>query len=326
MVNFPAPIGGTALPADFGPSVLFAVLYALLSPLTVYRLYKRQSRTLLITGSIIFSVERVVIFSLRAVQSHNEALRFSHGLATYMQVSFAMGFIIIANDLVNIVRCILVNPTYGSDMYYQSPAASTKGGAFTPPPDGTPDQPKLRFWHRRFSEFLGLAFMAATIPGSVATSHYSETFDNQQKADSASKFRFVSTAVALFMCILLSAATAWGRSKFPRTSRRGAFIIWFICFLVSNVAVYRLSVLSIKTTSLTVQTPLDSPGSKAAFYVTHALPEWLAILILLLVNVRKSFGTGLVGDWRWRDLPKKETNAETDRIPLQELEEGRRSR
>lgn len=58
MVNFPTPIGGTALPADFVPSIVFAILYGLMVPLLVYRLFERRSRTILIIGSFTFSVER----------------------------------------------------------------------------------------------------------------------------------------------------------------------------------------------------------------------------------------------------------------------------
>ena len=51
---------------------------------------------------------------------------------------------------------------------------------------------------------------------------------------------------------------------------------------------------------------LDSSSAKAAFYIFHILPEWLAICILFSENVRKTFGTGLFGDWRGKD----ETEAE----------------
>lgn len=37
---------------------------------------------------------------------------------------------------------------------------------------------------------------------------------------------------------------------------------------------------------------LNSAESKAAFYVFHVAPEWLAISILLGVNVRERFGVG----------------------------------
>jgi hypothetical protein len=61
MVQFPAPVGGTVLPDDFAPSILFAVLYALLAPLMLYRILHRRSRCTILIGTIIFSVERYVV-------------------------------------------------------------------------------------------------------------------------------------------------------------------------------------------------------------------------------------------------------------------------
>jgi hypothetical protein len=72
------------------------------------------------------------------------------------------------------------------------------------------------------------------------------------------------------------------------------------------IGVYRLSVTRLKTTSLSAPSPLNTPRSKALFYIFHVLPEWLASLILLGFNIRKTFGTGLVGDWRLWDETEKE--------------------
>jgi len=58
--------------------------------------------------------------------------------------------------------------------------------------------------------------------------------------------------------------------------------------------------------SLRGPNPLDSSTAKATFYTFHILPEWLAVLVLCSVNVRKTFGTALFGDWRWRDETPKE--------------------
>jgi hypothetical protein len=123
------------------------------------------------------------------VQSRNEGKRFSHGLATYMQISFGMGFVGIASDLASILRCLLVNPTYGSATYFQSPAAATKGYFVEPPPEGTPDQPLLRARLRSWTGLLALAFLAGTVPGIIANTHYSNVFDNQANADQTMKLR-----------------------------------------------------------------------------------------------------------------------------------------
>ena len=72
------------------------------------------------------------------------------------------------------------------------------------------------------------------------------------------------------------------------------------------ISVYRLSVMWLKVTSLSAPSPLNTPSSKALFYVFHVLPEWLASLILFGDNIRKTFGTGLVGDFRLWDETEKE--------------------
>lgn len=53
-----------------------------------------------------------------------------------------------------------------------------------------------------------------------------------------------------------------------------------------------------RTTSITSMAPgsLNSPGSKAAFYVFHAAPDFLAAAIMLTINVRERFSTGMFGD------------------------------
>jgi len=51
---------------------------------------------------------------------------------------------------------------------------------------------------------------------------------------------------------------------------------------------------------------LNSSFSKALFYIFHVFPEWLAIFILFSQNARKTFGTGLFGDWRVNDETEME--------------------
>ena len=62
----------------------------------------------------------------------------------------------------------------------------------------------------------------------------------------------------------------------------------------------------ISTTSLSAPSPLNTPLSKAAFYIFHVLPEWLAMLIFFGNNIRKTFGTGFRGDGRLWDETEKE--------------------
>ncbi|KAK7692650.1 hypothetical protein QCA50_004283 [Cerrena zonata] len=101
--TFPSPIGGTPFAIDFAPSILFAVLYGLVIPLGIYRLLNPRSRSVLIFGTVAFTIEHVVIMALRASQAHNEHQRMSHSLTTYMQSSWGMGHLSMASDLVNLL-------------------------------------------------------------------------------------------------------------------------------------------------------------------------------------------------------------------------------
>jgi len=130
-----------------------------------------------------------------------------------MQISFAVGFIGIANDIVNLLRVYLVNPTYGSEKYVECPAASDErrgreeaqsswvpslspllplplsrsrplqeGGFPGEPPEGTPDHPRTRFWARRITDFTNLVFLAASVPGGVVNAQFEPVIDDPDKS------------------------------------------------------------------------------------------------------------------------------------------------
>ena len=122
---------------------------------------------------------------------------------------------------------------------------------------------------------------------------------------------------------MLSIVVLLGKYKLERMSKRGVTIFSILAtFIVSGfffssraleltnilqciIAIYRLSVMPTRVTSLT-ESRLNRPGEKAAFYIFHVLPEWLATVVLFVDNIRKTFGTGLAGDWRLKDETEKE--------------------
>jgi hypothetical protein len=139
------------------------------------------------------------------------------------------------------------------------------------------------------------------------------------------RYRYVSSAVALFFIVLTGTSVIWAYNKLPRVMRKAVLMILAVCTLMvsikvlvtrwvihhsfqSTIAIYRLSVMYNWTDSLLSAGPntLNSPRAKAAFYVLHALPEWLASFVLFCTNVRQVFGTGLFGDWRHGDETAKQ--------------------
>lgn len=73
------------------------------------------------------------------------------------------------------------------------------------------------------------------------------------------------------------------------------------------VPIYRLYVLRFSTTSLFSEDPgsLNSAQSKTTFYIFHSAPEFLSAAILLSLDVRRVFNTGLMGDRRFRDPERR---------------------
>ena len=70
-----------------------------------------------------------------------------------------------------------------------------------------------------------------------------------------------------------------------------------------SVGIYRIDTLFHNTTSLTSTAPgtLNSTLSKAGFYVFDVAPEFLAVAILMALNPRRVFATGMLGDVRISD-------------------------
>jgi len=229
-----------------------------------------------------------------------------------------MGFIGIASDAVKLVRCLLVNATYGPEKYSESPAAATKGGLVPPPTDDTPDQPQARTSYRRATGLVGLAFLGAVVTGIIANSNYSQVLNSQTNADLTAKTRIASTAIAVVLSCIIVHMTLRGFLKLPRISKQGVKIILAIYTLILIIGIYRLSVMWLNITSLNTPSPLNTPRSKALFYIFHVLPEWLASVILFGYNIRKTFGTGLYGDWRLWDETEKERVKRLARVAKRE--------
>ena len=137
---------------------------------------------------------RIVIFSLRAVQSHDVTTRESKGMNAYMQSTIAMGFVAICQDVVNLLRTALVNSTLPSpdpDISHptESVSESSTPSIVTfqdPEKSREDDKPRQRFWYRRLSDLLYVGFLGALIPGIIGNSDYANAIN---KSDATLVFR-----------------------------------------------------------------------------------------------------------------------------------------
>ncbi|KAL0956711.1 hypothetical protein HGRIS_002833 [Hohenbuehelia grisea] len=324
-MTFPSPVGGASLPGDFVPSVLFAVLYGCLLPVMIWRTLKRRLRIFMLLASTLFTIERIVNLSLRAAQAHDFTMRHSPRIVKWMQATYTLGFFVIGMDMISLLSCLLVNTTYGTSTASQAPvvegALHAAGSSDTTlykeiiemhpinevVREGAPyveDEPHRRVQIRRFSALCSGAFLGALAAGILGNIFYDQfLFGDETRADLVFGLRYASTAIALVPIIAAIAIVIWASTNMERISQPGSRLILSVAFCVAVVAIYRLSVMFNRTDAIDSTAPeaLNSPQSKAMFYVFHILPEWIAVALLYGCNTREICGTGVLGDYRRRD-------------------------
>ncbi|OCH93094.1 hypothetical protein OBBRIDRAFT_790560 [Obba rivulosa] len=313
--EFPSPVGGIPLSRDFAPSIIFAILYASLLPAFAYRLIKKDSRTYVLLGCLFFCIERVVVFSFRAEESHDTSDGTSEFFLTYMQTTWGVGFITIAQDWIVVLRAFLVNSTKGApdgdafdtsaDSDIERPLTALASDMRCPSPshragfhEGSGvDKPRERFWFRRILGFGSLALFATNIVDTVAGALYWNALRSAGAAKATQQLRYVGTGLAFFYIVAMFATALWACFT-HRVPSKPALYHALISILLMIIAVYRLVVMRFQTTALLSDAPgsLNSASSKTSFYVLHVLPEWIATLLLVSINVREWYGTGLKGD------------------------------
>lgn len=262
-------------------------------------------------GIMVFSIERIVVYSLRLVQTREESKRLGGGQANYQQTSFGMGYIGLTTDILQLFRCLIVNPTYGTALFHESAAYATKDCHIAPPREGDPDHPKQRSWARRFCGVVLILCLTAIALGIVGNANYSGTFNNESNANRTYLFRYISGSIITAILITLGAGITWSLMKQPRAGKRGILTLAAVIALLTGIASYRLVVMRHRTDALDSMEPSsqNTTRAKILFYVLHAAPEWLVSALLLSINTRKTFGTGPFGDWRSHD----ETPAEREK-------------
>lgn len=145
-----------------------------------------------------------------------------------MQVTIGMGFIGIVQDLVKLLRVLLVKSTVAvaSGDQFAHHAQETGEASSSQMPlqhgSGSPvDNPRLRFRYRRFSDVLNLAFLAAIVPGVIGNSHYKVALTNDDWAAKVMQLRWVS----LMLCVAGADWIACPDMQVP-PSRFFSFCFW----------------------------------------------------------------------------------------------------
>ncbi|KAJ6604197.1 hypothetical protein DFH09DRAFT_301076 [Mycena vulgaris] len=325
-MSSPSLVGGIALRAyDLPGSIVFAVAYGLLVPVFIARLIARRSRTLALIQVLAFSLERVVLFSLRAsaaVRAHTEA----PGLSKYMQVTFALGFLSLAHTIQSLVRTVLVNSTQGTpprehdaDAEAGPPPstsaphlseASPSASLISPPraPPAAADDPQRRFWFRRWSECMLMVYLAALVIGIIATSHISAPNDTAANHRNQA-LRLASASIGLVLLLSVGSMLLWARRNVPQINQGALSFLLTATVLLTVPPIYRLAVMDHTTPDVAAvdAQALNTLAYKATFYTLHILPEWIVAAMMAAFNVKEICGLDKFRfDDRWWDETPKE--------------------
>ncbi|KAJ7785842.1 hypothetical protein B0H16DRAFT_1400580 [Mycena metata] len=313
-MSSPALVGGISLRAyDLPAASVFAAAYGLLVPLLVLRIAQGRSRTSVLFNTISFAIERVIVFSLRAsvaARPNTESLGFSE----YMQATFALGFFTLAHIVGVLIRAVLINSTTGSESSMDvavPPLVSSPGSLWksSAPPQSftTEDDPKRRFWFRRWHEYILLLYVSGMVLAIVATAHiYAANDSTPNHRDQA--LRYASSAIGLVLVLSQMVMLLWARHNGPRINQRAVQFLLVACTLLTIPPIYRLIVM--RSTTSNLATPdhqaLNTRADKATFYVFHLLPEWIVVAMLCSFNLREICQIGFKGDSKWRDETPEE--------------------
>ncbi|KAJ7823572.1 hypothetical protein B0H14DRAFT_2826042 [Mycena olivaceomarginata] len=306
-MSSPSLVGGIALRAyDLPGAITFAAAYGLLLPLLVYRLFEKKWRSVIMIQVFFFAVERPVMFSLRAAVAAKPNTE-SPGLSEYMQATFALGYLTLAEILLRLVRSILVNTTNGTstadtESHYPAvtqppPLVSISSGfwkpSLPPPSPSVPnvDDPRRRFWFRRWCEFLLSLYIVAMVLAVVATAHVWKVY--------------ISSAIGLVLVLLESCTLLWASKNVPRIDPRATI-----------PPLYRLIVMHNTTPDFARpdHQALNTRTDKAAFYVLHLLPEFAVVAIMSFVERDERC---------WDETPKEREKRERKERERAEKKEAR---
>ena len=262
---FPAPVGGVPDSLDFAPSIVFAVLYALIAPIAIWRITHPRSRNTVLIGTTFFSVERyvslhiticplpnavtpgrssrshphsVILFSLRANMARDPVFRANEGIETYIQTSLSGGFLAIGQDLVNLFRALLVASTLGGEMLArhkltpphvrkaQKQAQKRTGSQIELAPRAPAGKDGKGAGDETYEVELGVDRDAA----SARTTASVPEFEDQTELRKTFR-RWLGITTALFLIAMILSATAGGMYKAAVKGSNGGLVRSLWCVL-----------------------------------------------------------------------------------------------
>jgi len=244
-VNF---TGGFPTSKDFAPSIVFLVLYAITTPILIWRLVRRQDRTVVLIRPTIFVGMRFAMLIIRAIEAK--------------QNKFVLGLLIAELVLVSIGFLFLIDPVI---QLWKRHVGSVM------PKNQQPQ------WVQKLALVLLLALLAAIGTAAAGGGLTSQAFDSQAGINKVKSLREASYCISLAVVVILLFAIVSTHYRFGLDSRRTLYIlIPGLSLLI--VAVYRVA--QVFSTN-----PNSAARQLATFWVLQIFFEFVAFCSLIAISI-----------------------------------------
>ncbi|BGP38759.1 hypothetical protein JCM10450v2_002713 [Rhodotorula kratochvilovae] len=240
---------------DLAASILFAVAFALLIPLVIWRIAVKDTRQPILIRPVFVLIVRIATYVIRAIEAKGN---YSEGLFIADQILLLLGLIPLASTLLSLLH-FHVQRNW----------------------EPTPAHPARKSQLDRLLRLLELALIVAAILGVVAGTKTSGAMGNPGELSSLKTYRYAVIGITLGVIILVPILAAL------ETLQAGLPLRPFL-FLTGTAAILVIPSLYRLITTLHTPSPL-APGAKAAFYLLSSLPEWLCVAFLLGVDIAALF-------------------------------------
>ncbi|KZT71051.1 hypothetical protein DAEQUDRAFT_764276 [Daedalea quercina L-15889] len=304
------------------------IFYTALSSLLWSRFSSKRSRTLVILGTIIFTGERVVDFSVCTAIAYDSDLRTRKAYVKFLQSGYAIGVVGMTQDIGTLIMAFLVNSTRGDastspvstdsafdvqavedveraemlrPKLYEQGSSASHFALQVSQAEVLPDEPRRRHWIRMFTLAQLPMRLTAMALGAVSSGSYAAGESDHYDAllVPGQHTRYISAGITLFLLQSSNLLVLWGLVTRPaRVALVPTLYLSTLCCILSITPIYRLVAMTNYTDALPAMGPGSHNGtaSKALFCGLQITPETIALLMLLVVNVKKMFGVhdGLV--------------------------------
>ncbi|KAF8597661.1 hypothetical protein BDV93DRAFT_527253 [Ceratobasidium sp. AG-I] len=240
---------------DLAPSIIFIIAYLCLTPLAIFRLARKESRSTTLIRPAIFILARIATYIVRAIQANGS---YTETIFIVEQVLLLAGFPIICEALLSLLEYHITRTHTG-------------------PKEGLTTQKVVRL--------LRLALLAALIVGIIAGTQFSSAIGHPDKLNSLRTLRNINAILCLVIVlgVIVVTVIAQFHKNLPILP---SILLIFMSGCLTVAGAYRLA--NIHTTS----DPL-AISTKAKFYILLSLTEWLVTVTLFAVNARVMFAEDL---------------------------------